>query len=74
MKEAEKRTNDVKSQLKSNEQYQHISYLEDQLNGLKEEVATVNQTVIELKKEYDDERIRQSVDSTLQEIRKLANS
>lgn len=50
VEEAERRNNEIKDQLKSNESFRQISHLEEKLADLTEEAKTMQETLDQLKK------------------------
>lgn len=68
VREAERRTKEIKDTLRSNEEYKKISHLEDQLDQVKKQYKAIAEQLENVKQDYDYETPKKAAEETLGQI------
>lgn len=68
VREAERRTKEVKDTLRSNDSYKNIAHLEDKLDDLKKQYKEAAEQFENIKQDYDYETPKKAAEETLTEI------
>lgn len=71
MREAERRTKEVKDSLRQNESYKKISHLEDKLDELKAQYKILSEQLENVKQDYDYETPKKEAEETLAQIMEM---
>ena len=68
VREAERKTREIKDTLRNNEAYKMIGHLEDKLDGLKRQYKAVSEQLESIKQDYDYETPKKAAAETLTQI------
>lgn len=68
VREAERRTKEVKDTLRTNDSYKKIAHLEDKLDDLKKQYKATAEQLENIKQDYDYETPKKAAEETLAEI------
>lgn len=71
MREAERRTKEVKDSLRQNESYKKIAHLEDKLDELKAQYKILSEQLENVKQDYDYETPKKEAEETLAQIMEM---
>lgn len=68
VREAERRTQEIKDTLRTNEAYKKIAHLEDKLDALKRQYKETAEQLENIKQDFDYETPKKAAEETLAEI------
>lgn len=68
MREAERRTREIKDTLRNDESYRKISHLEDKLDDLKRQYKATAEQLENVKQDYDYETPKKVAEETLAQV------
>lgn len=71
MREAERRTKEVKDSLRQNESYKKIAHLEDKLDELKAQYKILSEQLENVKQDLDYETPKKEAEETLAQIMEM---
>lgn len=74
VREAERRTREIKDTLRTNESYKKIAHLEDKLDELKKQYKETSEQLEAIKQDYDYETPKKSAEETLHQIMEVLRS